>query len=327
VVVVARRYQQGIGIPERLGAPLGEWKDPTPTPTGSFDLKVPNTGAQRNYGSTPGYVDTVPHRWKVGEQTNFKGAGAGLQKWQEQGQAAQSLGISRGELRRNSRTSARASRVEGMTRPYTESAERASRARDIEMEETEAASRAGTTVEALRSSRESAARERRITGMAEGYRAEVARSAGTPMPPSSVEDFDTVADRESRWSPPTGRGRPVPTPPPSGSATDAPAGTPPLDMPPMPPRRATEAPWMTREPEEPALGDPFMEGLRRAPLIGEDTPLDSPVAWRDDPDMPALGLPGDAGDKALESWLRGGGAGSAITPPASSRTQKRPKTT
>lgn len=60
------RYQQGIGIPESLGSPTGEWRDPTPVTTQGFDLRVPNTGANRNYGgSSDEYINALTHNWIV----------------------------------------------------------------------------------------------------------------------------------------------------------------------------------------------------------------------------------------------------------------------
>jgi len=291
-----RGYQEGIDIPNTLGTPLLQWSDPTPTPTKSFDLRVPNTGAQRDYGATGAYVDTVPHRWKVGQPTlTGKQAGQLVQSRAQDRASAADLGISPREVRARRRTA------------------RAMDARDAGL-----------------------ARDRAI---AMRFPPSGPATGGAPPPPTSFPSPTGPGTPPS--GPTTGgvpappgfpapspasvrTGRPVPTPPPSGGAPTAPTGTPPLDMPPMPPRRAGDAPWMTEEPDTSTAGDPFIEGVRRAP----DTPMPSSVEWRDDPDMPSLGLPGGTGDRALEDWLRGGGDGSSRTSaskPPSSRTQRRPR--
>lgn len=312
-----RGFQEGIDVPTTLGAPLTSWSDPTPTPTKSFDMSVPNTGAQRNYGATGAYVDTVPHRWKVGQPT-FSGKQLGqlAQSRAQDRASAADLGISPREVRARRRTvRAMDARTAGLDRD-----------RAIAMRFPPSGPPAGGAPPPAFPS---------PTGP--GTPPSGPTTGGVPAPPG----FPAPSPASVRT------GRPVPTPPPSGGAPTAPAGTPPLDMPPMPPRRAEDAPWMTREPDTSTAGDPFIEALRRAPdtptpfydepdTASSDKP-DTPSSdepdtsssdrWRDDPSMTSLGLPGGAGDRALENWLRGGGDGSSRTPaskPPSSRTQRRP---
>lgn len=57
------RYQQGIGIPETLGVQPTTWTEPKSPELKRTTWTSPNAGVSRNYGSTPGYVDTLPHRW------------------------------------------------------------------------------------------------------------------------------------------------------------------------------------------------------------------------------------------------------------------------
>lgn len=349
-----RGFQEGIDVPTTLGAPLTSWSDPTPTPTSRFDMSVPNTGAQRNYGATGEYVDTVPHRWKVGKPTfDGKQLGQLAQSRAQDRTSAADLGISPRELRAR-RTTARATGA----RDARLSRDRALFDTTAEDDLRRSATDLGVTPEELTTWRREDAETRRREEVLSRDRDIAMRRppsgpaiGGTPPPPAFPSPTGT-------GTPPAGpttggvpappgfpaptpsavrTGRPVPPPPPSGGAPTAPTGAPPLDMPPMPPRRATDAPWMTREPDISTAGDPFMEALRRAP----DTPLESPVEgeegsdrlprspeYRDDPSMTPLGLPGGAGDKALESWLRGGGDGSSRTPaskPPSSRTKRRPR--
>lgn len=61
------RYQQGIGIPETLGVQPTTWTEPKEPNLFRTTWTSPNAGISRNYGSTPGYVDTVPHRWDYGK--------------------------------------------------------------------------------------------------------------------------------------------------------------------------------------------------------------------------------------------------------------------
>lgn len=63
------RYQQGIGIPETLGVQPTTWTEPTGPEMRRATWTSPNTGASRNYGSTPNYVDTMPHRWTYGDES------------------------------------------------------------------------------------------------------------------------------------------------------------------------------------------------------------------------------------------------------------------
>lgn len=77
------RYQQGIGIKEAsdsqstFQAPT-MWQEPKAPPVNRVDFKPGNTGAQRNYGSTPQYVDTVKSRWEHGEKGALINAATGL---------------------------------------------------------------------------------------------------------------------------------------------------------------------------------------------------------------------------------------------------------
>jgi hypothetical protein len=72
------RYQQGIGIKEAgdsqstFQAPT-MWQEPKAPPINKIDFKPTNTGAQRNYGSTPQYVDTWKSRWEHGENNALIG--------------------------------------------------------------------------------------------------------------------------------------------------------------------------------------------------------------------------------------------------------------
>lgn len=184
-----RAYQQGIQIPETLGIPLTKWKAPEQISAPQASFSPANSGASRNYGTTPAYVDTIPARWTAGEiiPANLFGT---FQKPTP-------------KLRQKIST---------------------------------------------------------------GVRHKIATHKATAHGGASVTD----------------------------DITD---------------------------------GDPFMVALSGA----SDEPMPSPVEWKDSPDMPRLGLPGEAGDKALEDWLRSGGIGrgSDIGPtasPPSSRTKRRPKT-
>lgn len=59
------RYQQGIGIPETLSVQPTAWQEPKIAPLYQAKFDSPNAGVQRNYGSTPDYVDTWKSRWTV----------------------------------------------------------------------------------------------------------------------------------------------------------------------------------------------------------------------------------------------------------------------
>lgn len=77
------RYQQGIGVPEASNVPSTfqaptMWQEPKAPPLNRVDFKPANTGAQRNYGSTPQYVDTVKSRWEHGEKGALINAATGL---------------------------------------------------------------------------------------------------------------------------------------------------------------------------------------------------------------------------------------------------------
>ena len=280
---MARRrkgYQEGIDVPTTLGAPLASWSDPTPTPTKSFDLRVPNTGAQRDYGATGAYVDTVPHRWKVGQPTlTGKQAGQLVQSRAQDRASAADLGISPGELRARRRTA------------------RATGARDARLSRDRALFDTTAEDDLRRSATDLGVTPGELTT----WRREDAETRRREEVLSRDRD---IAMRRPPAGP--GLGGPAPTAFPSPTGT----GTPPADS--------------LEEPDISTAGDPFIVGIRGA----SDEPLDSPVEWRDDPDMPSLGLPGGAGDRALEDWLRGGGDGSSRTPaskPPSSRTQRRPR--
>lgn len=57
------RYQQGIGIPETLGVQPTTWTPPVGPEPQRVTWTSPSIGIRNDYGSTPKYVDTVPHRW------------------------------------------------------------------------------------------------------------------------------------------------------------------------------------------------------------------------------------------------------------------------
>jgi hypothetical protein len=77
------RYQQGIGtkdaseVPSTFQAPT-MWQEPKAPAINRVNFTPANTGAQRNYGSTPQYVDTVKSRWEHGEKGALIGAATGL---------------------------------------------------------------------------------------------------------------------------------------------------------------------------------------------------------------------------------------------------------
>jgi hypothetical protein len=98
------RYQQGIGIPETLGVQPTTWNEPKPPAMSQIKFDVPNTGAQRNYGSTPNYVDTWKSRWDVPQNSGnlVKGMQARAENKKRDALDAESasrLGVSTGELR------------------------------------------------------------------------------------------------------------------------------------------------------------------------------------------------------------------------------------
>ncbi len=63
------RYQQGIGIPQTLGVQPTTWTEPKEPQINRMTWTPPNAGVSRKYGSTPAYVDTVPHRWTYGDES------------------------------------------------------------------------------------------------------------------------------------------------------------------------------------------------------------------------------------------------------------------
>ena len=60
------RYGQGIWTESNAPAPT-MWKEPKAMKFSPPTLTTTNTGATRNYGGTPDYVDTMPARWTVKE--------------------------------------------------------------------------------------------------------------------------------------------------------------------------------------------------------------------------------------------------------------------
>lgn len=77
------RYQQGIGIRDAgevhstFSAPT-MWREPKAPAINRLTFTAPNTGASRNYGSTPSYVNTVPSRWEHGEKGALFNAATGM---------------------------------------------------------------------------------------------------------------------------------------------------------------------------------------------------------------------------------------------------------
>lgn len=77
------RYQQGIGIKDAsevtstFNAPT-LWQTPKAPAINRFNFTPANTGARRNYGSTPRYVDTVPSRWEHGAKGALINAATGF---------------------------------------------------------------------------------------------------------------------------------------------------------------------------------------------------------------------------------------------------------
>jgi hypothetical protein len=77
------RYQQGIGVPEANNVPSTfqaptTWQEPKAPAIKRVDFTPVNSGARRNYGSTPQYVDTVKSRWEHGEKGALINAATGL---------------------------------------------------------------------------------------------------------------------------------------------------------------------------------------------------------------------------------------------------------
>lgn len=59
------RYQQGISTPDTLGFQPTSWSEPKPPALHQASFTSANSGSSRNYGATPGYVDTLNSRWEV----------------------------------------------------------------------------------------------------------------------------------------------------------------------------------------------------------------------------------------------------------------------
>ena len=108
------RYQQGIGTHDTLGVQPTSWSEPQPPALKRMTFTPANSGANRNYGSTPDYVDTLNSRWQSPQGGNWiKGALAKGKNMQNQTKAqnaqaetdafdtrsASDLGISVDELR------------------------------------------------------------------------------------------------------------------------------------------------------------------------------------------------------------------------------------
>lgn len=88
------RYQQGIGVPEASNVPSTfqaptTWQEPKAPAINRVDFKPGNTGATRDYGRTPDYVDTVPSRWSYSAKNTWldklssagESAGSATQSW------------------------------------------------------------------------------------------------------------------------------------------------------------------------------------------------------------------------------------------------------
>lgn len=79
------RYQQGIGVKEASSVPStfnapNTWQEPKAPAINRVNFTPANSGASRNYGSTPSYVDTVPSRWEHGEKGALINAATGYNK-------------------------------------------------------------------------------------------------------------------------------------------------------------------------------------------------------------------------------------------------------
>lgn len=101
------RYQQGIGVPETLGVQPTTWNEPKPPALFQAKFDSPSVGFQRNYGSTPDYVDTWKSRWESPKGGNLvKGATSFGKNMQNKAttdafdaRSASDLGMSVDELR------------------------------------------------------------------------------------------------------------------------------------------------------------------------------------------------------------------------------------
>ena len=79
------RYQQGIGVKEASSVPStfnapNTWQEPKAPAINRVNFTPANSGASRNYGSTPQYVDTVGSRWEHGEKGALINAATGFSK-------------------------------------------------------------------------------------------------------------------------------------------------------------------------------------------------------------------------------------------------------
>jgi hypothetical protein len=96
------RYQQGISTPDTLGVQPTTWNEPKPPALFQAKFDTPNTGATRQYGATPEYVDTWKSRWEVPKPGNFmkglEAKGTNMQNKAFDTESASRLGISTDEL-------------------------------------------------------------------------------------------------------------------------------------------------------------------------------------------------------------------------------------
>jgi hypothetical protein len=112
------RYQQGIGVPETLGVQPTTWSEPKPPAVSQVKFDSPNVSLNRDYGSTPDYVDGRKSRWEVPANAGnlIKGVASLKQGMSDRRkrrefdeESASRLGISTEELRARRRASARES--------------------------------------------------------------------------------------------------------------------------------------------------------------------------------------------------------------------------
>lgn len=119
------RYQQGIGIKEAsdsqstFQAPT-MWQEPKAPPLNKVTFTPGNTGAQRNYGSTPQYVDTVKSRWEHGAKGALINAATGLGSQMYARNQQQQMASSRG-TDTDSITSPATTRAQGRSYRNTDS--------------------------------------------------------------------------------------------------------------------------------------------------------------------------------------------------------------
>ncbi len=113
------RYQQGIGVPETLGVQATTWSEPKP-PALPAPIKFDGSsiGVNRDYGSTPAYVDGRKSRWEVsgnagstikGAANLKEGMSARRKRNEFDEESAGRLGISPEELRARRRAASRES--------------------------------------------------------------------------------------------------------------------------------------------------------------------------------------------------------------------------